>query len=70
MLAFATILIVISCVFLAVPIAYTFLRLTGKIGPENNESAAILGVFLWIGGLIGFGLLISWAGTILNISNL
>lgn len=33
---------------LGVPIAYTFLRLADKIGPEDLGCAVWLGVFLWL----------------------
>ncbi len=33
---------------LGVPIAFTFLRLADKIGPENSTDACWIGFLLWI----------------------
>ena len=49
------ILALLGVIFILMPIAYTFLRLTTKIGPENTDGACALGILLWIFGLlIGF----------------
>lgn len=53
-----TILYVLFLMFFALcsfatPICYTFLRLMGKIGPQEDANAFILGAMFWILGLVG-----------------
>lgn len=44
--------LLLSGAFFLAPIIYTFLRLAEKIGPKEENNAAILGIVLWIIGLI------------------
>ncbi len=47
----ALFLAIVGVLVLGVPIAFTFLNLAGKIGPENSEDAFWLGVLLWVVGM-------------------
>lgn len=38
----------IATLFFFTPLAYIYLRLSGKIGPENKEGAFWFGLILWI----------------------
>lgn len=55
-----TVRLILGTVFFLTPIAYTFLRLAGLIGPEDKDEAVILGIVLWVVGiLLGFAFLAS-----------
>lgn len=44
---------VLGSIFFLTPIAYTFLRALGKIGPKDPAATFLLFVFLWFAGIIG-----------------
>lgn len=52
----------LGVIFILMPIAYTFLRLADKIGPQDDQEAAVvLGMVLWIIGLVVGGILLNVA---------
>jgi len=57
---YACFLLVSAFAFLATPIVYTFLRLSNKIGPKDNDDAGWVGFGLWLAGLIGFFVCINY----------
>ncbi|MDP3778889.1 MAG: hypothetical protein Q8R30_02435 [bacterium] len=45
-------LLVLGTVFGLTPVAYTFLRLANLIGPDDGDNAEVLGIILWIIGIV------------------
>lgn len=39
---------ILGTIFFLSPLAYTFLRLASMVGPADPDTAAIIGIVLWI----------------------
>lgn len=58
------VLTALGAIFYLTPIAYTFLRAFGKVGPEDQEATFWVAVLLWIAGLACGGVLLYLAATV------
>lgn len=67
-LVFAFFLCFLAFLLVATPIVYTFLRLAGKIGPDDGFCAGFTGVALWFVCLASGEGLLKAAAKILGIT--
>lgn len=65
------VLATLGVIFFLTPIAYTFLRAFGKIGPKDPAAIFLLFIFLWFAGMIGGAIFLEhamklWPGLVMH----